>query len=129
MPAEFTIPHKCCLAVTMLASQLWCPVSMAQMAFKDYLPSKLLATALLHTTEGLFFEVHNPNVSEQFTGACELSSALGIFATELLLPMSLRSLVDLQKILGSKNFPTFTLALESLSGNVNNSHVVSETLL
>ena len=130
MLVELTIPHKCCLAVTMLASQLWCPVSMAEMVLKVCLQSKLLATALVLTTEGLFFEMHNPNVSEQMTRACKLSSALGIFATQLLLPMSCRALVYLQVLLGSKNLPTLAnLALESLFCKVRNSHVDVETLL
>ena len=130
MRVEVTIPHKYCLAVAMLANQRWCPVRMAEMVLKGYLLSKLLATALLHTTEGLFFEVHNPNVSGQMTRACKLSSALGIFATQLLLAMTCRALVELQVLLCSKNFPTFAnLALESLFCKVNKNHVGIETLL
>ena len=103
MPVDVTIPYKCCLAVAMLASQLRCPVIMTEVVLKAFLPSKLLATALVLTTEGLFFEMHNPNVSEQMTRACKLSSALGIFATQLLLSMSCSALVSLQVVLVSKN--------------------------
>ena len=85
MPVEMTTPHKCCLAVTMLASQLWCPVSMAEMVLKVCLQSKLLATALVLTTEGLFFEVHKPKVSLKRLFASKLLSTVLLHTTEALL--------------------------------------------
>ena len=81
-------PHKCCRAVALLANQLWCPVSMAEVVLKLMLVSKLLSTALFQAADGLLFEVHTRNVFGQAAGGDKFSSALGIIAHQLLLPMS-----------------------------------------
>ena len=126
----YTGPHKCCCAIALLANQLWCPVSLAEVVLKAFLASKLLSTVLLQTADGLFLEVNQLDVFRQGAGGDKLNTALGIIAHQLLLPMSCRALMDLQFLLASKDLPTVAnLALESLFGEVYLSHVLVETIL
>ena len=81
-------PHKCRRAVALLANQLRCPVSIAEVVLKLMLVSKLLSTALFQAADGLLFEVHTRNVFGQAAGGDKFSSALGIIAHQLLLSMS-----------------------------------------
>ena len=77
--------HKCRRAVALLANQLWCPVSMAKVVLKLILASKLLSTVLLHTTEGLFFEVNQLDMCLQVLLASKLLSTVLLCTTEGLL--------------------------------------------
>ena len=74
------VKHKCSSALVLLANNLGRPMSITEMVLKGLLSTKLLATSLLNTDKGLFFEVYSLDVSGQ--GACgiEHNSALGKIA-------------------------------------------------
>ena len=80
--------HKGSSAVLLLASQLWCSVSMPEVVLNILFPSKLLSTSILFAIETPFFEVHRLDMTGQRACRVEHSSALGIVAHQLLFPMS-----------------------------------------
>ena len=87
--------HKGGSAVVLLASQLWRSVSMSKVVLKILFASELLSTSILFAIETPL-EVHKPDMIGQTACGVKHSSALGIVADQLLLPMSCRALVHLQ---------------------------------
>ena len=77
-----SVPHKSCRAVALLANQLWCPVSIAEVVLQVLLASKLLSTVLLPTTERLYFEVNQFDVCLQVTLESKLLSTVLLHTTE-----------------------------------------------
>ena len=80
--------HKGSSAVLLLASQLWCSVSMPEVVLNILFPSKLLSTSILFAIETPLFEVHRLYMLGQHVCRVEQSIALGIVADQLLLSMS-----------------------------------------
>ena len=127
---QLSCKDKGSTAVALLANQLRCPVSTAEVVLKLSFPAKLLPTILLQAIEGFLFQVHSPHVSGQVARSDKNRSALGVIAPHLLHPMSCRTLVNLQVSLSPKYLlAVASLALESLLGKVNTSHVLVETML
>ena len=79
--------HKGSSAVVLHASQLWCPVIMPEVVLNLLFAFELLATSILFAIMPLF-EVHKPDMIGQTACGVKHSSALGIVADQLLLPMS-----------------------------------------
>ena len=87
--------HKGGSAVVLLASQPWCPVSIAKVVLNLLFASELLVTSMHFAIETPLFEVHRFDMIGQSDCRVEHSSALGIVAHQLLLAMSCRALVHL----------------------------------
>ena len=122
--------HKGSSAVAVLANQFWCPVSTAEVVFKPRFTAKLFPTFLLQAIERFLVQVHSPHVYRQGAKGGKIRSTLGVVAPQLLLPVSCRTLVNLQVLLSPKYLlAVASLALVSLLGKVNLSHVYAETIL
>ena len=88
MFAELAVICKSLGAVALLANQLRRPMSASEVVLKVFLRFVLLATTLLQAMEWCVFEMDSPNVCGQAARGGKCSSALGIIAQQLLLPMS-----------------------------------------
>ena len=88
MFVELFVIYKSLGAVALIANQLRRPMRASEVVLKVSLRCVLLSTTLLQAMERCVFKVHRPNVSRQVARGGKFSSALGIIAQQLLLPMS-----------------------------------------
>ena len=72
--------HKRCSTAAVLASQLWCTMSLAEVMLKILLFRELFATVLLLATIGCFFEMHNPYMCGQIAWVSKYCWAIFIMA-------------------------------------------------
>ena len=88
MFVELAVIYKSLGTVALIANQLRRPMSASEVVLKVFLRFVLLATTLLQAMEWCVFEMDSPNVCGQAARGGKCSSALGIIAQQLLLPMS-----------------------------------------
>ena len=88
MFVELAVIYKSLGAVALIANQLRRPMRTSVVVLKVSLLCVLLSTVLLQAMERCVFEMDRPNVCGQVARGGKCSSALGIIARQLLLPMS-----------------------------------------